>query len=135
MDSLMNLQIKETPNTLIKSALPTLYDEGGNYWYPAREVCTILGFKNYRDAVRNHLTSAQTAYTLRGKPGKGKKSRVLMINQAGVYHLLFKSKVPAAVETVRHILNVVLPDIKRLGGYVKDVDLFLKSIDAGLINF
>jgi prophage antirepressor-like protein len=102
--------------------MPTLVAQDDTHWYPASDICSILGFKNHRDAVKNHLKSAHTTYALRGKEGAVK--RVVVINESGVSRLMFKSKAPIAVELVNKIFDTVLPSIREEGGYVRDFNLF-----------
>ena len=102
--------------------IPALIDHQGNHWYPAEDICEILGFKNHRTAVENHLTSAQRTYAHRGKPGNIKK--VLVINEAGVCRLIFKSQTSAARTLIDRITDTILPEIRKYGGYVRDWDLF-----------
>lgn len=106
--------------------IPTIVAEDGTYWYPAKEICSIFEFKNHRDAVQNHLTPDQAAYTYRGKPGQEKKA--LVVNESGVCRLMFKSKASIAVELVEKIFNTILPDIHEVGGYIRDPDLYRRLV-------
>lgn len=87
------------------------------HWFAAKEVCDALGLRNSRDVVAKNLDDDQKGvgeiYTLGGP------QTVQIVNESGLYTLLFRSSKPKAKEFRRWVTDTVLPSIRQHGGYVK----------------
>lgn len=101
-----------------------IIDEEG-IWFLAADVATILGYVNPRDAIIRH-TFASDRKTLRYKDGEcsqlwsGKDyADKMLINESGLYCLIFGSKMPAAEEFKRWVTSTVIPSIRENGGYIE----------------
>lgn len=51
-------------------------------------------------------------------PGSNYKSKTTIINKSGLYSLILSSKLPQAKEFKRWVTSVVLPQIRKTGGYI-----------------
>ena len=102
-------------------------DEKGEPWFCAKDLCDVLGYKRATDAVRQHVRSSGTAKyriarTVKNRFGvsEGKVQNVLMnfVNESGFYALVLGSKLPSAVKFKDWVTSVVLPQIRKTGGYI-----------------
>lgn len=80
----------------------------------AKDVCSILGIEKYRDAV-GRLDSDQGCPVILDTLGG--KQRVIFINEAGLYELIFASRKPVAKQFRRWVFSEVLPEIRKRGSY------------------
>lgn len=89
-------------------------DDGEPQWV-GRDVCAVLEIKNSRDALsridQDGVGIADTIDSL------GRSQRVKVVNESGLYELLFQSRVPQAKEFRRWVTAEVLPEIRRHGMY------------------
>ena len=102
-------------------------DEKGEPWFCAKDLCDVLGYKRATDAVRQHVRSSDTAKyriarTVKNRFGvsEGKVQNVLMnfVNESGFYALVLGSKLATAVKFKDWVTSVVLPQIRKTGGYI-----------------
>ncbi len=105
----------------------TATDEKGEPWFCAKDLCDVLGYKRATDAVRQHVRSSDTAKyriarTVKNRFGvsEGKVQNVLMnfVNESGFYALVLGSKLATAVKFKNWVTSVVLPQIRKTGGYI-----------------
>ena len=105
----------------------TATDEKGEPWFCAKDLCDALGYKRATDAVRQHVRSSDTAKyriarTVKNRFGvsEGKVQNVLMnfVNESGFYALVLGSKLTTAVKFKDWVTSVVLPQIRKTGGYI-----------------
>lgn len=52
------------------------------------------------------------------------KQNLVVINESGLYALIFGSKLESAQRFKHWVTSEVLPSIRKTGGYVKDDELF-----------
>ena len=102
-------------------------DEKGEPWFCAKDLCDVLGYKRATDAVRQHVRSSDAAKyriarTVKNRFGvsEGKVQNVLMnfVNESGFYALVLGSKLASAVKFKNWVTSVVLPQIRKTGGYI-----------------
>lgn len=89
---------------------------GGEPWFIAKDVAEILGHKNPQRAVRVHVDDEDKGVTEMVTPGG--TQQVVIINESGIYSLVFCSKVPQAKEFKRWVTHKVLPTIRKTGQYL-----------------
>ena len=87
----------------------------GEPWFIAKDVAQILGYKNTRDALRVHVDAEDKGVV--NHDTLGGKQKMSIINEAGVYALIFSSKLPQAKEFKRWVTHEVLPSIRENGEY------------------
>lgn len=85
----------------------------GEPWFVANDVCEILGIANSRDALSRLDSDEQgvgNTYAYRGQ-------KMNIVNESGLYSLIFQSRKPAARKFRKWVTMEVLPSIRRTGKY------------------
>ena len=96
-------------------------------WFKAKQVATILGYRDTDQAIRKHVDSedqksfpvVSTGYSKRGRPP-------IFINEYGLYSLVLSSKLETAKKFKRWITSEVLPSIRKYT-YYKIFDFKIKQ--------
>ena len=105
----------------------TATDEKGEPWFCAKDLCDVLGYKNSSCAVNQHVRSSDVAkhYVARLAKnrfgvceGKMQVVQMIFVNESGFYALVLGSKLPSAVKFKDWVTSVVLPQIRKTGGYI-----------------
>lgn len=96
-----------------------IVDQNGEPWFHAADTCKILGIVNTTQAIRA-LNPNDKAMINIGLPG----SAPAMVNESGLYDLIFKSRKPEAKEFKHWVTSVVLPAIRKDGAYVMGEEKF-----------
>ena len=105
----------------------TTIDEKGDPWFCAKDLCDVLGYKKASEAVRQHVNFSDTVK--RGVTrivknrygvceGKLKIVQMIFVNESGFYALVLGSKLATAVKFKDWVTSVVLPQIRKTGGYI-----------------
>ncbi len=87
--------------------------------FVGKDVTSILGYSNSRDALNNHVDSEDKIVltsriaTLENMPNRG----LIGINESGLYSLIIGSKLPNAKKFKRWVTSEVLPTIRKTGSY------------------
>ena len=88
-------------------------------FFIGKEVATMLGYTNTRKAVRDHCKKAVSV-----ELGGGNETALLeldpqtkIIPESDVYRLIIKSKLPSAEAFEEWVMEEVLPQIRKTGGY------------------
>ena len=105
----------------------TTIDEKGDPWFCAKDLCDVLGYKRADNAVRQHVNPsdalkqcvARIAKNRYGEcNGKMQVVQMIFVNESGFYALVLGSKLPSAVKFKDWVTSVVLPQIRKTGGYI-----------------
>ena len=105
----------------------TTIDEKGDPWFCAKDLCDVLGYKRTDNAVRQHVNPsdalkqcvARIAKNRYGEcNGKMQVVQMIFVNESGFYALVLGSKLPSAVKFKDWVTSVVLPQIRKTGGYI-----------------
>ena len=109
--------------------LPVIKKDGDVYFI-GNSVADILGYSNYRDAI-NKKVDKEDKLRMRITYA-GQKRNVTMINESGLYSLIFSSKLESAKNFKRWVTNEVLPTIRKTGAYMTDdvIENLLQDPDA-----
>ena len=85
-------------------------------WFVGLDICRVLGYSNARDALSTHVDKEDknTVAIHDGTPGNPNKT---IINEAGLYSLIFSSKQDKAKNFKCWITREVLPTIRKTGKY------------------
>lgn len=86
-------------------------------YFVGKDVATALGYANPKNAVPTHVSeedklSTQIEYA-------GQRREVTVINESGLYALIFGSKLESAKRFKRWVTSEVLPAIRKTGSYQK----------------
>lgn len=123
-------------------------------YFVGKEIAKVLGYKNTKDALINHVDEDDKRILQRSEiatienhipkevfpvnftngeiPNRG----LTIINESGVYSLVFGSKLPNAKRFKRWVTSEVLPSIRKTGGYIAgeenmtEDELILKAMNV-----
>lgn len=90
------------------------FDEDGEAWFVAQDVCAMLGLGNPTRALANldddekGLTTSNTL---------GGFQQLLIVSESGLYAMIFRSRKPVAKKIRKWVTQEVLPTIRRTGRY------------------
>lgn len=87
----------------------------GEPWFVGKDIATILGYKQAAKAVREHVDDEDKGVSILDTPGG--KQQVQIINESGVYSLIFGSQLPTAKKFKHWVTSEVLPAIRKTGSY------------------
>jgi len=90
----------------------------GQVGFVGKDVASVLGYINTRDALSKHVDAEDKTTVAFCVPGSNYKSQAVLINESGVYSLVFGSNLPKAKEFRRWVTSEVLPQIRKTGGYI-----------------
>ena len=105
----------------------TATDEKGEPWFCAKDLCDVLGYKRADLAVKQHVRSSDAAKRCVARiaknrygecNGKMQVVQMIFVNESGFYALVLGSKLPSAVKFKDWVTSVVLPQIRKTGGYI-----------------
>jgi prophage antirepressor-like protein len=148
-----------------KEIIPFSYGEqivralsiNGDPWVAAKDVCDILDISNARDALssldedektvlKRGEFSGMTVGNTDGQNSRGGAQFINIINESGLYNLIFRSRKPEAKAFRKWVTSEVLPAIRKTGQYRADaapgagplsdkkIDLLLKAFRWGAID-
>ena len=104
----------------------TATDEKGEPWFCAKDLCDALGYKKASDSVKQHVRYDDTmkrgvwvevGMKKDGTPAK-RLTQMIFVNESGFYALVLGSKLASAVKFKDWVTSVVLPQIRKTGGYI-----------------
>lgn len=87
----------------------------GEPWFVAADITNRLGYSNGRKAVIDHVDEEDKDVTKCDTPGGVQD--LTIINESGLYSLVLSSKLESAKKFKRWITSVVIPTIRKTGGY------------------
>lgn len=100
-----------TGDSLTLSAL----EKNGQAWFVAGDVCKALGIRNVSDAL-SRLDDDEKG--VGNTDTLGGRQQVATINESGLYSLIFSSRKEGAKHFKKWVTSVVIPSIRRHGGYI-----------------
>jgi anti-repressor protein len=89
--------------------------KNGEAWFVAKDVCSILELSNSREAL-SRLGDDEKGVSSIYTPGG--RQALQVVNESGLYALIFGSRKPEAHSFKRWIIHEVLPAIRRYGAYI-----------------
>ncbi len=89
----------------------------GTPFFVGKDVADILGYSNPQRALRDHVDeedkTLNDSFTVNGTKG-------ILINEYGLYSLIFRSQMPKARQFKRWVTSEILPAIRKHGIYAED---------------
>lgn len=85
-------------------------------WFVGKDVAEALGYSNTRDALATHV-SDEDKNTVVISDGKRGNPNQTVINESGLYALIFGSKLESAKRFKHWVTSEVLPAIRKTGNY------------------
>lgn len=89
----------------------------GEPWFVAKDVCEILEIANYRDAL-SRLDEDEKGVVTTDTPGG--RQQVSVVNEPGLYRLIFTSRKEEAERFKRWLAHEVIPSIRKTGAYISN---------------
>ena len=86
-------------------------------WFVGRDVATALGYAKPENAIAAHVFEEDKTSTLIQGSGSNYKSKTIIINESGLYALVFGSKLESAKRFKHWVTSEVLPAIRKTGSY------------------
>ena len=90
-------------------------------WFVGKDVATALGYKNTADAIGKHVDVDDKLLSQIAIAGQ--RRDVAVINESGVYALIFGSKLESAKRFKHWVTAEVLPSIRKTGSYQKPMTI------------
>lgn len=88
----------------------------GEPWFVGKDVAEALGYANTRDALATHVEEEDKKTVVISDGKRGNPNQVI-INESGLYALIFGSRLKSAKEFKHWVTSDVLPSIRRTGKY------------------
>ena len=114
------MMIQNFTNTLFGSVRSTIIDN--EPWFVASDIASCLGYTNTRKAIQDHVyehykrfLSSNDSLPLNLQFGGKNNYGAIIINEAGLYQLIFSSKLPAAQTFADWVYSEVLPTMRKIG--------------------
>ena len=89
-------------------------------YFVGKDVADILGYSKPANAIATHVDKEDKTTTLIQGTGSNYKSNAVVINESGLYSLIFSSKLDSAKRFKRWVTSEVLPAIRKHGIYATD---------------
>lgn len=114
-------------------------DNNGGLWLVGKDVATVLKYSNPPKALRDHVPD-KFKRTERIVHPLGGAQDTILINEAGMYKLVMRSKLPKAEEFSDWVCEEVLPSIRKTGMYatpakveeiISNPDAFIETLIKG----
>ncbi|HGO2263471.1 TPA: BRO family protein [Staphylococcus aureus] len=87
----------------------------GEPYFIGKDVADILGYANGRDALSKHVDAEDKLTSQIAMAGQNRN--VTIINESGLYSLIFSSKLENAKRFKRWVTSEVLPTLRKTGAY------------------
>lgn len=89
----------------------------GEPYFVGKDIAEALGYAKPENALAAHVDGEDKTITLIQGTGSNYKTNATVINESGVYALVFGSQLPKAKEFKRWVTSEVLPTIRKHGAY------------------
>lgn len=84
-------------------------------WFVGKDVALSLGYKDTSDALKKHVTDEDKL--TRCFADSGQNRQMYVINESGLYALIFGSKLESSKRFKHWVTSEVLPQIRKTGSY------------------
>ena len=86
-------------------------------WFVGKDLATILGYSNTRDALNKHVDSEdKNTVAIRDGITRGNPNQTI-VNESGMFSLILSSNLPNAKKFKLWVTSEVLPTIRKNGSY------------------
>lgn len=89
----------------------------GEPWFVGKDVANALGYSNNRKAISDHVGEEDKRDGVTIRDSIGREQNPILINESGMYSLIFGSKLESAKRFKHWVTSEVLPEIRKTGGY------------------
>lgn len=88
-------------------------------WFVGKDIAEILGYSNSRKAILDHVDDEDKMDGVTIRDAIGRNQVAVVINESGLYALIFGSKLASAKRFKHWVTSEVLPQIRKNGTYQK----------------
>jgi len=88
-------------------------------WFVGKDVAMALGYKDTNQAIRKHVEDEDKL--TRQIDGEGQRRNMIILNESGLYAMIFGSELVSAKKFKRWVTSEVLPSIRENGTYIKQL--------------
>ena len=92
----------------------------GEPWFVGKDVAESLGYSNTRKALADHVDEDDKTDGVTIRDSIGRDQTPVVINESGVYSLVFSSKLEGAKRFKHWVTSEVLPSIRKHGMYATE---------------
>lgn len=89
----------------------------GEPWFVGKDVANALGYSNNRKAISDHVGEEDKKDGVTIRDSIGREQNPILINESGMYSLIFGSKLESAKRFKHWVTSEVLPAIRKTGSY------------------
>lgn len=93
-----------------------IVERDGEPWFVGKDIAQALGYKNPRQALATNVDTEDRGVHSVDTPSGTQEMTI--INESGVYSLIFSSKLERAQQFKRWVTAEVLPSIRKTGAYM-----------------
>lgn len=91
-------------------------------WFVGVDVARALGYSKPNEAIRTNTNKEDT--TITGvSDANNHTQQMVVINESGLYDMVFESRLPKAREFRHWVTDEVLPSIRKNGGYIQNQEI------------
>lgn len=101
----------------------------GEPYFVGKDIAEALGYAKPENALAAHVDGEDKTTTLIQGTGSNYKTNATVINESGVYALVFSSKLPNAKQFKHWVTSEVLPTIRKHGAYMTP-----ETLEKALLN-
>ena len=87
----------------------------GEPWFVGKDVASVLGYQRPADAIAAHVDEEDKLTRQFTDSGQGRDMTI--INESGVYSLIFSSQLPTAKQFKHWVTSEVLPALRKTGSF------------------
>lgn len=87
-------------------------------WFVGKDVAEVLGYSNPRKALADHVRDNHKMDGVTIRDSMGREQNPIVIDEAGLWSLVMRSKIPKAEAFQEWVTSEVLPAIRKHGGYL-----------------
>lgn len=91
-------------------------------WFVGVDVARALGYSKPNDAIRTNTNKEDTIIT-GVSDANNHTQQMVVINESGLYDMVFESRLPKAREFRHWVTDEVLPSIRKNGGYIQNQEI------------
>lgn len=92
-------------------------ERDGEPWFVGKDVAEALGYADPSSAVSKNVEADDKTTLLLEQSGSNYKSKTTIINESGLYALIFGSKLESAKRFKHWVTSEVLPTLRKTGQY------------------
>mgnify|MGYP000257064065 FL=1 len=101
-------------------------------WFVGKDVAEALGYSQPAKAIREHVKDTHKGVSEMDTPGG--RQQIIIIDEAGLYSLVLRSKLPAAEAFQEWVVAEVIPSIRKTGSYSVNQEIKAREVEARLNN-